>query len=123
MVNSTSPQAVIIVDITTCQSSVKTGVLVIYKNVFLLFSIIPDSDFLIPTHPSLALCEKDREECHRQSLLSNPFATVVMTPLDGVNGTVCNAQQDQQSLQFYDSRSPSISCLTHWDIIGLVVSI
>jgi len=46
-----------------------------------------------------------------------------MTALDGVNGTVCNAQQYQQSLQSYDSLSPWISCLTHGDIIGLVVSI
>ncbi len=46
-----------------------------------------------------------------------------MTALDGVNGTVCNAQQYQQSLQSYDSRSPSISCLTHGDGIGLAVSI
>jgi len=42
-----------------------------------------------------------------------------MTALDGVNGTVCNRQQYQQSLQSYDSRSPSISCLTHGESIGL----
>jgi hypothetical protein len=46
-----------------------------------------------------------------------------MTALDGVNGTVCNAQRYQQSLQSYDSRSPSISCLTHGDTNGLTVSI
>ena len=46
-----------------------------------------------------------------------------MTALGGVNGTVCNAQQYLQSLLSYDSPSPSISCLTHGDIIGLVVSI
>jgi len=46
-----------------------------------------------------------------------------MTALDGVNGAVCNAQQYQQSLQSYDSRSPWITCLTHGDGIGLVVSI
>jgi len=45
-----------------------------------------------------------------------------MTALNGVNGTVCNAQQYQQSLQSYDSRSPSISCLTHGDSIGLVLT-
>ncbi len=45
-----------------------------------------------------------------------------MTALDGVNGTVCNAQQYQQSQQSYDSRSPSISCLTHGDTNGLAVS-
>jgi hypothetical protein len=54
---------------------------------------------------------------------SNPFTAVVMTELDGVHGTVCSEQQYQQSLQSYDSRSPSISCLTHGEIIGLVVSI
>ncbi|KAI0276633.1 hypothetical protein BGY98DRAFT_694003 [Russula aff. rugulosa BPL654] len=42
-----------------------------------------------------------------------------MTALDGVNGTVCNAQQYQQSLQSSDSRSPWISCLTHGQSIGL----
>ncbi|KAI0276627.1 hypothetical protein BGY98DRAFT_919174 [Russula aff. rugulosa BPL654] len=42
-----------------------------------------------------------------------------MTALDGVNGTVCNPQQYQQSLQFYDSLSPSIWCLTHGESIGL----
>jgi hypothetical protein len=47
----------------------------------------------------------------------------MMTALDGVNGTVCNAQQYIQSLQSYDSRNPSISCLTHGDIIGFVVSV
>ncbi|KAI0276620.1 hypothetical protein BGY98DRAFT_934920 [Russula aff. rugulosa BPL654] len=45
-----------------------------------------------------------------------------MTALDGVNGTVCNAQQYQQSLQSHESSSPSISCLTHGESIGLVVS-
>jgi hypothetical protein len=56
-------------------------------------------------------------------LLSNPFTAVVMTALDGVNGTVCNAQQYQQSLQSYDGRSPSISCLKPDERIGLVVNI
>ncbi|KAI0276651.1 hypothetical protein BGY98DRAFT_1167349 [Russula aff. rugulosa BPL654] len=42
-----------------------------------------------------------------------------MTAPDGVNGTVCNAQQYLQSLQSDDSRSPSISCLTHGECIGL----
>jgi hypothetical protein len=46
-----------------------------------------------------------------------------MTALGGVNGTVCNAQQYQQSLQSYDSRNPWISCLTRGVTIGLVVSI
>ena len=94
-----------------------------YEHGFLLFSIFSDSDFLISVHPSLALCRQDREECHRRSLLFNSFTAVLMTALDGVNGTVCNAQQYQQSLQSYDSRSPSISCLTHGESIGLVVSI
>jgi hypothetical protein len=88
-----------------------------------LFSIVSDSDFQIPAHPSLSLREQDQEVCHRQSLLSNPFTAVVMTALDGVNGTVCNATQYQQSLQSYDSRTPSISCLKHGESIGLVVSI
>ena len=46
-----------------------------------------------------------------------------MTALDGVNGTVCNAQQYQQSLQSHDSRSPWISCLTRGESIGVIVSI
>jgi hypothetical protein len=46
-----------------------------------------------------------------------------MTALDGVNGTVCNAQQYQQFLQPNDNRSPSITCLTHGESIGLAVSI
>ncbi|KAF8502220.1 hypothetical protein F5888DRAFT_1177482 [Russula emetica] len=44
-----------------------------------------------------------------------------MTALDGVHGTVCNEQQYNQSLQSYDSSSPSISCLTHGESIGLVL--
>ncbi len=67
------------------------------------------------------LVRQDREECPRQLLLSH--SKVLMTALDGVNGTVCNAQQYQQSLQSYNSRSPTISCLTHGDSIGLAVSI
>ncbi|KAI0276618.1 hypothetical protein BGY98DRAFT_934918 [Russula aff. rugulosa BPL654] len=78
-----------------------------------LFFIVSDSDFQIPVHFSRPLC-------HRQSLLSNPLTAVGMTALDGVNGTVCNAQQYQQSLQSYDSSSPSISCLTRGESIGLV---
>jgi len=42
-----------------------------------------------------------------------------MTAVGGVNGTVCNAQQYQQSLLSYNSRSPSITCLTHGQSIGL----
>ena len=38
-----------------------------------LFSIVPDSVFHIPAHPSLALRGQDQKECHCQSLLSNPF--------------------------------------------------
>ena len=53
----------------------------------------------------------------------NPFMAVVMTEVDGVHGTVRNEQQYQQSLQSYDSRSLSISCLTHGEVIGLAVSI
>jgi len=44
-----------------------------------------------------------------------------MTEFGGVNGTVCNAQQYQLSLQSSDSSSPSISCLTHGENIGLVL--
>jgi len=86
-----------------------------------LFSIISDSDFQTPAHPSLALRGQDQEECDHQSHLSNPFTAVVMTALDGVNGTVCNAQQYQQSLLSSDSSSPSISCLTHGESIGLAL--
>jgi hypothetical protein len=65
----------------------------------------------------------------KKSVTASPFfpihSAVVMTEIygPGVHGTVCNEQQYQQSLQSQDSRSPSISCLTHGDIIGLVVSI
>jgi len=45
-----------------------------------------------------------------------------MTTLDGVHGTVCNAQQYQQSLASPDSRNPSISCLTHGQTIGLALT-
>ena len=85
--------------------------------------IVFDRKFRILTHPPLALCGQDQEECRRQSLLFSLFTVVAMTALGGVNGTVCNATQYQQSLISQDSRSPSISCLTHWEIIGLVVSI
>ena len=87
-----------------------------------LFSIISDSDFQIPARPFLALRGQDQSVIAR-SLLSNPIMPVAMRALNGVNGTVCNEQQYIQSLQSYDSRNPSISCLTHGDIIGLVVSI
>ncbi|KAI9508220.1 hypothetical protein F5148DRAFT_1198381 [Russula earlei] len=47
-----------------------------------------------------------------------------MTVLDGVNGTVCNMQQYQQSLLSLTSPSPdpSISCLTHGQSIGLALT-
>ncbi|KAF8502202.1 hypothetical protein F5888DRAFT_1608129 [Russula emetica] len=44
-----------------------------------------------------------------------------MTAQDGVNGTVCNAMQYYQSLLSHNSRTPSISCLTHGESIGLVL--
>jgi len=47
-----------------------------------------------------------------------------MTAIGGVNGTVCNAQQYNQSQEFRDNTAnysgPSISCLTHGESIGLV---
>jgi hypothetical protein len=46
-----------------------------------------------------------------------------MTAFDGVHGTVCNAEQYQQFLLSQNSSTPSISCLTHGESIGLVVSI
>ncbi len=46
-----------------------------------------------------------------------------MTTLNGVNGTVCNAQQYQQFQQPYDNNSPSITCLTRGQSIGLAVRI
>ncbi|KAI0297943.1 hypothetical protein BC826DRAFT_951332 [Russula brevipes] len=45
-----------------------------------------------------------------------------MTTLDGVNGTVCSAQQYQLSLSSYDNPFPSFSCLTHGQSIGLVLT-
>ena len=57
-------------------------------------------------------------------LLSNSFAAIplvgVMTALDGVHGTVCNAEQYNQSLLL--NVTPSISCLTQGQSIGLAVS-
>ena len=38
-----------------------------------------------------------------------------------VNGTVCNAQQFNQSLSSRDNPNPTISCLTHGQSIGLAV--
>jgi len=44
-----------------------------------------------------------------------------MSLLDSVNGTVCDAQQYQQSLSSLTSLNPSITCLTHGQSIGLAV--
>ncbi len=106
-----------------CMSCHHTGTLVKYGHGSFLFSIFSDSDFLTSAHPSPVLCRQGREERFRRSLLSNSFTATLMAALGGVNGTVCNAQQYRQSLQSYGSLSPSISCLTHGEIIGLVVSI
>jgi len=46
-----------------------------------------------------------------------------MTALYGVNETICNAEQYQQSLSPFDKPNPPISCLTHGQSIGLAVSI
>jgi hypothetical protein len=124
IVNSTTPQGVILFQNcrrpTTCQSTVKTGALVIYEHGFLLFSVISDSDspILLP----LLSCFADKIE---KSVIASRFSPIhlVMTTLGGVNGTVCNVQQYQQSLQPSNSRSPSISCLTRGESIGLAVSI
>jgi hypothetical protein len=46
-----------------------------------------------------------------------------MVASDGVNGTVCNAQQYNQFIQSSANGSnPTISCLTHGETIGLAVS-
>ena len=46
-----------------------------------------------------------------------------MAASDGVNGTVCNAQQYNQFIQSSaDGSDPTISCLTHGETIGLAVS-
>ena len=46
-----------------------------------------------------------------------------MTASNGVNGTVCNAQQYNQFIQSSANGSdPTISCLTHGDTIGIAVS-
>jgi len=47
-----------------------------------------------------------------------------MTALGGVNGTVCNAQQYNQSQEFRPKNysGPSISCLTHGESIGLALA-
>jgi hypothetical protein len=49
--------------------------------------------------------------------------TEVMTTLDGISGTVCSAEQYQQSLPSQDNPIPLISCLTHGQAIGLTVRI
>jgi hypothetical protein len=46
-----------------------------------------------------------------------------MTVVDGIHGTTCNAQQYQQSLSTLDDPTPSITCLTKGQAIGLAVSI
>ena len=47
-----------------------------------------------------------------------------MTASDGVNGTVCNAQQYEQFIQSSAGGSnPNITCLTHGEGIGLAVRI
>jgi hypothetical protein len=48
-----------------------------------------------------------------------------MATFDSVYGTVCNAEQYNQSqaLNAGDYSGPSISCLTHGETIGLAVSI
>ena len=51
------------------------------------------------------------------------MTTPGVTVNDTVGGTVCNAQQYDRFLQSSDSSSPSISCLTHGQSIGLAVSI
>ncbi|KAH9978831.1 hypothetical protein BGW80DRAFT_698771 [Lactifluus volemus] len=44
-----------------------------------------------------------------------------MSGLGGVNGTVCNAQQYQQSLSSATSLNPTITCLTQGQAIGLTL--
>ncbi|KAH9978828.1 hypothetical protein BGW80DRAFT_1455547 [Lactifluus volemus] len=44
-----------------------------------------------------------------------------MSRLGGVNGTVCNVQQYQQSLASETSPDPTITCLTHGQTIGLTL--
>jgi hypothetical protein len=46
-----------------------------------------------------------------------------MSVTDGVNGTVCNAQQYQQFLSHLDDPDPVLTCLTHGETIGFTVSI
>ena len=45
-----------------------------------------------------------------------------MSAIGGVNGTVCTADQYNQSLVSEPARNPWISCLTHGQSIGLAVS-
>ena len=46
-----------------------------------------------------------------------------MAAYDGVNGTVCDAQQFSEFIQSSaDGSDPTISCLTHGETIGLAVS-
>ncbi len=63
-----------------------------------------------------------RSEAHHLIIPPHPLTTVKeMTTLGGVNGTICDAQQYQQSLLSLTSVNPSISCLTHGQTIGLAV--
>jgi hypothetical protein len=48
-----------------------------------------------------------------------PFTNTGMSASDGVHGTLCNAQQYEQSLS--SNPRPSITCLTHGQSIGLAV--
>jgi hypothetical protein len=79
--------------------------------------------------PFSHLCGPVWDENHRPSPLSNSFAgrpvVGAMTALDGINGTVCNATQYEQSqaLRQNGYSSPPISCLTSGESIGLVVNI
>ena len=56
-------------------------------------------------------------------LLAHPLSTHATTILDGINGTVCNAQQYQQSQPSDGNPIPLISCLTHGQTTGLTVRI
>ena len=72
-------------------------------------------------NPSLRNSDWGQCVCARQSFL-HPFYNR-MSALDSVwvNGTVCNAQQFNQSISSRDNPNPTISCLTHGQSIGLAV--
>jgi hypothetical protein len=80
-------------------------------------------DILILLWPSFALYNLS-EARGSSVVLGFPFISIAIEMLasDGVHGTVCNAQQYEESLLLLSNPEPQISCMTHAENIGLMVS-